>query len=98
MWLFLSDSFLSVVDRGDPRGATLLLRARRRGDVEAVFPDAEVVEGVGTDYRYRARIGRKVENTRRGNFKSTARDDDRHRAYMNTWQVMMRFQDTDPTR
>ena len=105
MWIFLSDSFLSIVDKGDPSGATLLVRARRRGDIEAVFPGAEVVEGAGTDYRYRARIdrdqvadamARQVERIRYGNFKSTVRDDDRHRAYMDTWQAMMRFQDIEP--
>ena len=105
MWIFLSDSFLSIVDKGDRSGATLLVRARRRGDIEAVFPGAEVVEGAGTDYRYRARIdrdqvadamARQVERIRYGNFKSTVHDDDRHRAYMSTWQAMMRFQDTEP--
>lgn len=28
MWIFLSNSFLSIVDKGDPSGATLLVRAR----------------------------------------------------------------------
>lgn len=33
MWIFLSDSFLSIVDKeGD--GSTLLVRARRAGDIE----------------------------------------------------------------
>ena len=58
MWVFLSGSFLSVVDKGDKTGKTLLVRSRRQGDIESVFPSAEVVEGVGTDYRYRARIDR----------------------------------------
>lgn len=107
MWIFLSDSFLSIVDKGDPTGKTLLVRARRRGDIEAVFPEAVIIENAGTDYRYRARIGRnqvadvvarQVENIQYGNFKSTVRDDGRHRAYMDTWQAMMRFQDTEPRR
>ncbi len=29
MWICLNDSFLSIVDKGDPSGATLLVRARR---------------------------------------------------------------------
>lgn len=107
MWIFLSNAFLSIVDKGDPSGATLLVRARRRGDIEAVFPEAEVIEGTGTDYRYRARIQRRrvaeaiaqqIENIRYGNFKSTVHDHDRHDAYMDTWQAMMRFQRTEPRR
>lgn len=103
MWIFLSNSFLSIVDKGDPSGATLLVRARRRGDIEAVFPNAEVIENAGTDYRYRARIDRDqvalaiaehVRGIRHCNFKSTVLDDDRHRAYMDTWKAMMRFQET----
>jgi len=107
MWIFLSDSFLSIVDKGDPTGQSLLVRARRRGDIERVFPDAEVVENAGTDYAYRARIDREqvalamaeqVRGIRYPNFKATVTDDDRHRAYMDTWQAMMRFQDTEPHR
>lgn len=101
MWIFLSESFLSVVDKGDPTGATLLVRARKAGDIEAVFPDAKVIEGGGTDYAFRARIDRRVvaeviadqiERIRYGNFKATVRDDDRHDAYMDVWSAMMRFQ------
>lgn len=102
MWIFLSDSYLSIVDKGDPTGETLLVRARRKGDIEAVFPEAEVIEGAGTDYRYRARIDRRVvaeviadqvSSIRYGNFKDTVDDDARHDAYLDTWRVMMRYQD-----
>lgn len=101
MWIFTSDSFLSVVDKGDPSGATLLVRARRKGDIERVFPGAEVIEGAGTDYRYRARIDREavaqamaeaVRNVRYGNFKSTVKDRARHDAYMGVWLAMAAFQ------
>jgi NAD(P)-dependent dehydrogenase (short-subunit alcohol dehydrogenase family) len=57
MWIFLKDSFLSIVDKGGD-GTTLLVRARKRGDIENVFPNAKVVEGGGTDYGFRARIHR----------------------------------------
>ena len=39
---FLPDSFLSVVDKDDTTGKTSLVRARRTGDIERVFPDAKV--------------------------------------------------------
>ena len=102
MWIFLSDSFLSIVDKGDPSGATLLVRARVAGDIERVFPGVAVVEGSGTDYRYRARIDRKVvaetiaaelKSVRYANFKSTVKDRRRHDAYLEVWDAMMDYQD-----
>lgn len=101
MWIFLSNSFLSIVDKGDDSGRTLLVRARRKGDIEAVFPDAEVVEGGGTDYGWRARIDRQrvaeaiaaqIENIHYGNFKSSVSDHERHDAYMDVWSAMFKFQ------
>ena len=100
MWIFLSDSFLSIVDKGGD-GSTLLVRARLAGDIERAFPQAEVIEGAGTDYRYRARIDReqvalRVADAVRGinypNFKSTVRDPQRHDALMDVWQIMYRQQ------
>jgi len=38
MWLMFSDCFLSVVSK-DCGPAELLVRARREGDIEKVFPD-----------------------------------------------------------
>lgn len=101
MWLFTNTSFLSIVDKGDASGKTLLVRARRAGDIEQVFPNAEVQMGGGTDYRYRARIDRErvanaiadsIRNIDYGNFKSTVADPDRHDAYMDVWSVMYAFQ------
>ena len=101
MWIFLSGSFLSIVDKGDKSGRTLLVRGRRTGDIERVFPQAKVIEGGGNDYQYRARIDREEVATRMadegrgikyGNFKSSVREPDRHEAYMRVWQAMYRFQ------
>jgi hypothetical protein len=42
MWIVLSDAFLSVVaDKDEPSGPRLLVPARRQGDIERVFPEAE---------------------------------------------------------
>lgn len=101
MWIFLSDSFLSIVDNGDDTGKTLLVRARAKGDIERVFPDAQVSEGGGTDYRYRARIERdavanklatQIRDIGYSNFKSSVKEQKRHDAYMGVWQVMYRYQ------
>ncbi|HZW12394.1 MAG TPA: hypothetical protein VFF81_04300 [Noviherbaspirillum sp.] len=101
MWIFLKNSFLSIVDKGDPTGKTLLVRARKAGDIEAVFADARVSEGLGTDYRYRARINRNEVAKRiaeeiglitYANFKSAVCKHMRHEAYMDVWDSMYRFQ------
>jgi len=65
MWIFLNNSFLSIVDNmDDPTGETLLVRARFKGDLEAVFTDfssldlLEVEETPDADYRFRTRLPR----------------------------------------
>lgn len=101
MWIMLNDSFLSIVDKGDPTGQTLLVRARKAGDIERVFPEAAVQTGGGTDYKFRARIDREhvatkiaesVRNIRYSNFKNTVHEDDRHDAYLSVWRSMYLFQ------
>jgi hypothetical protein len=102
MWIFLSDAFLSVVaDKHDPSGPRLLVRARREGDIEHVFPDAEVDTTPAADYRFRAWLPRErvaavltqqVENLAYTNFKSSIRDHAYHEAAMGAWSVMHRYQ------
>ena len=58
LWPFTQQTFLSIVDKGDPSGKTSVVIAHDNGDIERVFPDTKVQVGRGTDYRYRARIGR----------------------------------------
>jgi hypothetical protein len=101
MWIFLNNAFVSIVDKGDPTGKTLLVRSRRRVDLARAFPAADIVAGTGTDYRYRARIDRAevaarfaqaVQDIRYGNFKSGVKESDRHDTYMEVWDAMYRFQ------
>ncbi len=62
MWVCLSDSFLSIVSK-DCASDELLVRARRKGDIEKIFPEATVKRDTKTDYLYRARVKRlDVEN------------------------------------
>jgi len=100
MWIFLNDAFLSIVDKGGD-GMTLLVRARREGDIERVFPDATVQTTPRNDYRYRARIQREavanaiseaVQSINYGNFKGSVMERARHDAYMDVWEVMNRYQ------
>lgn len=100
MWVFLSNSMLSIVNKpGD--NDILTVRARAKGDIERVFPNAKVEANKGTDYAFRARISREaVANAMfdaataitYANFKGSVREDDRHDAYMDAWHAMMRFQ------
>jgi hypothetical protein len=100
MWIFLNNAFLSIVDK-DGDGTTLLVRARRQGDIERVFPDATVQTTPCNDYHFRARINREsvgvaiaesVRSITYGNFKGSVREPHRHDAYMGVWEVMNRYQ------
>jgi hypothetical protein len=101
MWIFLPDSFLSIVDKGDATGKTLLVRGRRQGDIEQIFPNANVQSGGGTDYVYRARIDRNevadaiatsIKSIRYPNFKNEVTNSDRHDSYLDVWSAMYRYQ------
>ncbi|QID17838.1 hypothetical protein G3580_09405 [Nitrogeniibacter mangrovi] len=101
MWIFLKNSFLSIVQKPDDID-TLTVRARIKGDIEAVFPEAKVSEGEGTDYRFRARIPREivakamqeqVMTLTASNFKASVSERHRHDAYMGVWSVMYDFQE-----
>jgi len=100
VWIFLNNAFLSIVDKGG-NGATLLVRARRAGDIERVFPKAVVLKTPRNDYRYRAQIDREevaqaiaaaVRGIDYGNFKATVKEHDRHEAYLDVWGAMHDFQ------
>ena len=96
MWIFLSSSFISVVQKpGDTD--TLTVRARIKGDIENVFPDAKVEANKGTDYKFRSRVPREavakalhdqVMAVKYSNFKSSVKNTKRHNAYMNVWSAM----------
>ncbi len=102
MWLCGSRYFLSLVaDRNNPD--RLLVRARVAGHIEAVFPKAEVFTDAGADYFYRAFIDReevaqKLSEEVRGigydNFKASVSDQALHDAYLGTWRLMHKLQET----
>jgi hypothetical protein len=58
MWVFVREGYVSIVeDRLNPD--ILIVRARIKGDIEAVWPDAEVIHTpVLADYAFRARLKR----------------------------------------
>lgn len=104
MWLCFNDCFLSIVDK-NCQADELLVRARRDGDIERVFPGAQVEVSFDTDYRCRARIKRadvaaaltqRVMGIDYGNFKDSARDRSLHDAYMGVWSAVGKLQPGGP--
>ena len=103
MWLFTSKSFLSVVaDKENPTGDRLLVRSRIAGDIEEVFPDANIMETCNADYRFRAWVSREkvnkaiseyVQNLNYINFKNSVEDQDRIRPLMGVWNTMYEYQE-----
>ena len=104
MWLFTSNSFVSVVaDRDDTQSSRLLVRARIKGDIDQLFPDAEVMETPLADYRYRAWVDRQavsnafakqIEGMTYTNFKNSVKDKERLKPLMHVWQAMFDHQET----
>ncbi|MBN2329850.1 MAG: hypothetical protein JXR73_22100 [Candidatus Omnitrophica bacterium] len=103
MWLFTSQSFLSiVVDKNNPERR--LVRARRRGDIEKLFPNAQVFEDPSADYRYRAFVSVEeliemttdyIRGMHYANFKNSipAGENDYHNACFDVWSVMRKLQE-----
>jgi hypothetical protein len=101
MWIFLSDSFLSIV-RYDSNVSMLLVRGRAKHDIERIFPGANVQETPSADYRFRAvltreevakAISQRIMDISYGNFKDSVHEHVRHDAYMKCWSVMARLQE-----
>ncbi len=104
MWICANDGFVSIVDKAqNPRA--LLVRARRRQDLLAIFPDAKVWESTKSDYRYRAEISRgrvasviaaRLLQIDYDNFKDSVKDRPLHDAYARVWTEMGRIQPGGP--
>lgn len=104
MWLCLNNAFLSIVHK-DCAADELLVRARRDGDIERVFPTAQVRIIPGHDYRCRAIVKRSevtaalnqmVAELSYKNFKDAVRDPKLHSAYMSVWSTMGKLQSGGP--
>lgn len=105
MWLCFSDCFLSIVKKDCPPGS-LLVRARRVGDIEKVFGNkTKVIRSTDSDYLLRAVVTikeveaamkRAVNEIDYGNFKDSVEDHDLHMAYLETWHAMAKLQTPRP--
>lgn len=109
MWILMNDAFLSIVEPGrtyteEVRNASLLVRARRREDLERVFPAGDptrIQETAEADYRFRVlvkreavadAIGRRIIGIGYSNFKDSVREGDRHNLYARVWSVLYGLQ------
>jgi hypothetical protein len=101
VWIFARKGFLSIVQHQD-HPELLLVRARFRGDIEAIFPGVGAEETEVADYHYRVNvpkvrcadvIAKQVLDIDYENFKASLVDQERHDTYLSVWGVMVRAQD-----
>tara|TARA_B100000989_G_scaffold284361_1_gene251116 strand:- start:12 stop:323 length:312 start_codon:yes stop_codon:yes gene_type:complete len=102
MWVFLNNSFLSIVENRNNKDE-LLVRSRIKGDIEKVSPDSDVFEMENSDYKYRSyikktNVSNKLKNIVEGitydNFKNSIPSDqsERHHSYLNVWTELRKLQ------
>lgn len=105
MWVSLNTGFLSVVQLNeDPR--LLLVRARRRIDLERIFgASVKMEETPERDYRWRTVVDRAalkrvlaayIDGIDYPNFKNSTKDEDLHDLYLDMWHAHNRYQRRDP--
>ena len=113
MWISTNKGFLSIVRPSAMRlhnhPARLLVRARRKGDIEAafrdLFPELMVERTPARDYLFRALIpadivaqmvAKQIINIDYNNFKNSVQDKKLHDAYAAVWHIMAKLQPTPP--
>jgi hypothetical protein len=98
MWLCLNNAFVSVVASDDGR---LMVRARNKKHLRALFPKAKVLKTPFNDYRFRVIVSRKrfakliasrVENIDYTNFKDSVGDLELHNLYLKFWRLHFAYQ------
>jgi len=104
MWIMMNNSFLSIVSK-DCGPAELLVRARRAGDIERLFPCAKVTRNTNSDYLYRAVLPRDavkqalaamIDDIDYPNFKDSVEESSLHAAYVSVWCAMAGLQHPPP--
>lgn len=104
MWLFTSKAFLSVVQhKTDP--SVLIVRSRRPGHIQDLFPGVKTVTLDYRDYQYRAELPREVVAERMAqyvremaytNFKDSVTENVYHNACFKVWDAMANIQPKAP--
>ena len=102
MWIMMNNSYFSIV-KNTKKKDHLLVRGRVNGDIEKIFPKAQVIERQGSDYKYRASIPKwivsnvmkkEIEKINYDNFKNSvsSKEHFRHRVYFEVWMKLMELQ------
>jgi len=100
MWIFLPESFVSIVRKPDQVPGFLTVRARVAGDINRLFPGAEVSTDGGTDYQFRANVpatevaavvADRITGIPYANFKAAVTEADRESVYARVWRRMRDF-------
>ena len=102
MWTILNNAFLSIVENREDSNE-LLVRSRVNGDIEKIFPKANVFQDKLADYKYRSFINRKevasaiyneIMKIDYDNFKNSVpkTDSERLSAYGDVWSVLLKLQ------
>ena len=102
VWIFLNNSFLSIVENRNNK-EELLVRSRIKGDIDKIFPDSNVFDLENSDYKYRSYIKKSevsekikdiIQNINYDNFKNSIskNEDKRHSSYINVWNEMRKLQ------
>ena len=100
MWIQFNNAFLSIVENRSNK-VELLVRARIKGDIEKIFPEANVFEDDCADYKYRAFITKakvaarmmlKTTEINYDNFKNSVNEIARKNAYSNVWMELRKLQ------
>jgi hypothetical protein len=100
MWIFTNQGFISAVADFNNAG-NLLVRARAKKHLTALFPKAKVTKTPDADYLYRASIPQaevaqvvadQVQAIEYTNFKKSIPDDEYHAACSGVWHVLWRYQ------
>ena len=96
MLIFTRNAFVSIVDHAqDDR--FLVVRGRISGDIEKLFPEAEVFERPGADFRFQAsvtrdrvahRVAHLTKEIHYESFESSIEDPERRQAYIQVWSAM----------
>jgi hypothetical protein len=101
MWICLNKAFFSIVEHKTDK-ALLVVRARRPGDIETIFPRAEVTVTPTRDYKYRTFASRdavaevfskEITGINYTNFKNSVENDKLHGAYARVWTIMSHIQE-----
>mgnify|MGYP001279191610 CR=1 FL=1 len=99
MWLFLSDSYLSVVAHREQPGS-LLVRARNKQHIENFLPGRDWFKLEHSDYPYRLVISKNefaelmldyITDIKYCNFKSSVTENDYRLYCSNIWKLMYEY-------